>query len=73
MFMELTADILKIISNGGVSVIIFTIWYVTYRTQTKQHAETVERLFNQIEQDLKYKEILIGILSRLEAKIDSKK
>jgi len=71
--MELTPDLLKVIANGGISIIIFIIWFVTYKTQTKQYTETVERLFKQIEQDLKYKELLIGILTRLETKIDSRK
>lgn len=68
--MDLSPDLLKIIANGGISVIIFVIWFVTYKTQTKQYVDLVERLFNQIEQDLKYKELLIGILTRLETKID---
>ncbi|WP_337871614.1 hypothetical protein [Ignavibacterium sp.] len=68
--MELSPDLLKIIANGGISVIIFVIWFVTYKTQTKQYVDLVERLFKQVEQDLKYKELLIGILTRLETKID---
>jgi len=71
--MDITPDMLKILSNGGIAIIIFVIWFVTYRTQTKQYTDVVERLFNQIEQDLKYKELLIGILTRLETKIDSRK
>lgn len=71
--MDITPDLLKVLANGGLSVIIFVIWFVTYKTQTKQYTDLVERLFNQIEQDLKYKELLIGILTRLETKIDSRK
>lgn len=68
--MELSPDLLKILANGGIAVIIFVIWFVTYKTQTKQYTDLVERLFKQIEQDLKYKELLIGILTRLETKLD---
>lgn len=68
--MELTAEIIKVIANGGVPIIIFVIWYITYRTHTQQHTDTIERLFVLIEQDIKYKELLIGILTRLETKFD---
>lgn len=68
--MDLTPDLLKVIANGGISIIIFVIWFVTYKTQSKQYVDLVERLFKQIEQDLKYKELLIGILTRLETKVD---
>lgn len=68
--MDLSPDILKILANGGLSIIIFVIWFVTYKTQSKNYTDLVERLFKQIEQDLKYKELLVGILTRLETKID---
>ncbi|QKJ99921.1 MAG: hypothetical protein HND40_10295 [Ignavibacteriota bacterium] len=68
--MDLTPDLLKVLANGGISIIIFVIWFVTYKTQSKQYTDLVERLFKQIEQDLKYKELLIGILTRLETKVD---
>lgn len=68
--MDLSPDLLKILANGGIAVIIFVIWFVTYKTQTKQYTDLVERLFRQVEQDLKYKELLIGILTRLETKLD---
>ncbi|MEJ5352448.1 MAG: hypothetical protein WHS65_12740 [Melioribacteraceae bacterium] len=68
--MDLSPDTLKILANGGLSLIVFIIWYVTYKTSNKQYTDLVERLFKQIEQDLKYKELLIGILTRLETKID---
>lgn len=68
--MELTPDLLKVLANGGIAIIIFVIWFVTYKTQSKDYAALVERLFKQIEQDLKYKELLIGILTRLETKMD---
>lgn len=68
--MDLTPDLLKVLANGGIAIIIFVIWFVTYKTSSKQYADLVERLFKQIEQDLKYKELLIGILTRLETKYD---
>lgn len=71
--MELTTDMLKVLANGGLSIIIFVIWFVTYKTQSKQYTDLVERLFKQIEQDLRYKELLIGILTRLETKVDTRR
>ncbi len=68
--MDLTPEILKILANGGISLIVLVIWYITYKTSNKQYQDFVERLFNQIEQDIKYKELLVGILTRLETKID---
>lgn len=68
--MELTPDLLKVLANGGIAIIIFVIWYVTFKTSNKQYIELVDRLFKMIEQDIKYKELLIGILTRLETKID---
>lgn len=68
--MDLSPEILKILANGGISLIVLVIWYITFKTTNKQYQDVVERLFNQIEQDIKYKELLIGILTRLETKID---
>jgi len=68
--MDLTPELLKILANGGISLIVLVIWYITFRTSSKQYQDLVERLFKQIEQDIKYKELLIGILTRLETKID---
>lgn len=68
--MDLTPEVLKILANGGISLVVLVIWYITFRTSSKQYQDLVERLFNQIEQDIKYKELLIGILTRLETKID---
>ena len=62
-------DILSILANGGISLIVFVIWYITYKTQNKQYVDIIERLFKQIEQDVKYKEVLTGILTRIEAEL----
>jgi hypothetical protein len=65
------SDWLSILANGGISLIIFVIWYVTFKTINKQYIDLVERLFKQIEQDLQYKELLTGIMTKLETKIDA--
>ena len=66
----LSPDLLKIIANGGIAMVVFVIWFVTFKTSNKQYVDLVDRLFRMIEQDIKYKELLIGILTRLETKID---
>jgi hypothetical protein len=38
--------------------------------QNSLHSENLNRLFKSIDDDLKYKEILTGLLARLEIKID---
>lgn len=68
--MELSAELLKVLANGGTSAVVFIIWFITQKTMNKQYSEHVERLYKHIEEDIKYKELLVGILSRLESKID---
>jgi len=70
--MDLTPELLKIMANGGITVVVFVIWYITFKTTNKQYQEIIDRLFQQIEADLKYKELLTGILARLETKLDLK-
>ncbi len=66
----LTPDFIKIIASGGTTVVGFVIWYFTFKYFAKVQEDTMKKYFMSIEQDLKYKEILIGILTRLELKID---
>jgi hypothetical protein len=53
------------------------IWYITVKNQNKQFKEilqqgqdNVKQIFKLIEEDTKYKELLTGILTRLEIKLD---
>lgn len=75
--MEPSVELLKILANAGVGVIIFVIWWVSTKNQNKQfykmldqNRETLERFFGFMKEDNKYKELLSGILTRLETKID---
>lgn len=75
--MQLNTELLNLIAGGGTPVIIFIVWLFTFRLFTRQqervfhqNRETVERLFKTIDADIKYKETLTTILSRLEMKID---
>ncbi|HOV99277.1 MAG TPA: hypothetical protein PK595_06875 [Bacteroidota bacterium] len=66
----LTPELLKALSQGGVTILIFVIWFITYKTLSKQYVDQVNKLQEQIQEDLKYKELLTGILTRLETKLD---
>ena len=66
----LNSEILGLLASGGLQVAIFVIWLFTFKYFSKQNNETMRKIFYNMEQDLKYKELLIGILSRLELKID---
>jgi len=66
----LNSEIIALLTGGGLQLAVFVIWLFTFKYFTKQNNETMRKLFYNMEQDLKYKELLIGILSRLELKID---
>lgn len=73
--MDITPELIKLMANGGLSVMVFVIWVFTFKelkSQNKVHRSHVEKLYQMIEQDLKYKELLTGILTRLETKLDVK-
>lgn len=63
-------ELLKILINGGVAVIVFVIWYITFTRISKQNQETMENLVRLLQEDIKYKEVLTGVLNRLELKLD---
>lgn len=68
----LNLDILKILADGGISLLVFIIWFFTFKEMTKQsrqNSQHIERLYHLVEQDAKYKEILTGILTKLEKEI----
>ncbi len=76
--MKLSAEILQLIGNGSITVIVFVMWYLSFRHFNreqekvyKQNRENIERTFTMMEQDSRYKEVLTGILTRLEMKIDT--
>lgn len=66
----LSPEIIKTIINGGVAVIVFVIWYITFTRISKQNRETMDNLVRLLQEDIKYKEVLTGVLSRLELKLD---
>lgn len=77
--MELNSELIDLITGGGLNVILFAIWYFTakamqksYKTMQDQNMEIVKKMFSIMEADMKYHELLTGILTRIEIKIDSK-
>ena len=69
--MELISpEILKLIANGGVGIVLFVIWLITFTRAVKIYLETIEKLFKLLEEDAKQKEHLSVIMSRLEMKLD---
>lgn len=75
--MKLDPEILNLIGNGSIAVIVFVMWYLSFKQFNRQqekvaktNQENVERMFYLMEQDIKYKEVLNAILSRVEIKLD---
>jgi hypothetical protein len=69
--------LLSLLTSGGMQFVVFVIWYITVKNQNKQFKEilqqgqdNVKQIFKLIEEDTKYKELLTGILTRLEIKLD---
>ncbi len=68
--MELSTELLKLLNNGGMTTILFVIWYFTMKMFQKQSKDQLTQIFKLMEDDVKYKELLTGILTRLELKLD---
>lgn len=75
--MNVPQNLLEIVSNGSIAVIVFVMWYLSFKQFHKQQErvyrqmeEQTGRMFELIEQDIRYKEELTTILSRVETKMD---
>ncbi|NUN08268.1 MAG: hypothetical protein HUU54_03750 [Ignavibacteriaceae bacterium] len=66
----LTPEILKLIANGGIGIVLFVIWFITFTRAIKVYQDTTEKLFRLMEAEAKQKEQLNIVLSRLEVKLD---
>lgn len=67
---NISPELLKLIADGGNYIFWILATYFMFRYFTKQQEEKDKRLYENFDQDLKYKELLVGILTRLEIKID---
>lgn len=75
--MEELKSILNIIGQGGLSIIIFVIWYFTFTRANKtiseafkKHEELSSVLLQLLKDEQEYKIHLVGVLSRLELKLE---
>lgn len=65
--MDIPIEVLvKLASQGSVAIIFFLAWWYT----EKQYRRITEKIFEVLEKDRQYKELLVGILTRMEAKLD---
>ena len=75
--MKLDPEMLNLIGNSSIAAIVFVMWLMSFKQFNRQQEkvakttqENVERMFYLMEQDIKYKDVLTGILSRVEIKLD---
>ena len=75
--MKLEPELLNLIGNGSIALIVFVMWYISIKQfsrqqekNARQEQENVKQMFVMLEQDIKYKEVLTALLSRMETKID---
>ena len=68
--------ILQILSQGGLALVIFIIWYFTFKKSNEtakeafnNHAKLSEDLIQLLKDEQDYKTMLAGILMRLEEKL----
>jgi hypothetical protein len=69
--------ILQTVSQGGLSIIVFVIWYFTFKKVTEERKQTIdkytelsEKLVAYLKEEQDYKALLAGILTRLEEKLN---
>ncbi len=74
--MEELRAILQVIGQGGLSIIIFIIWYFTFTKANKtaseafrKHEDLSAALLQLLKDEQDYKTMLAGILMRLEEKL----
>lgn len=75
--MEELKAILQVVGQGGLSVIIFVIWYFTFKQGLKEtkaafdmHHNLSEALLQLLKDEQEYKIHLVGVLSRIEIKLE---
>lgn len=74
--MEELKPVWSILSQGGLSVIIFIVWYITFTKinntlaeEYRKHEELSGRLLTLLEAEQEYKSQLVGVLTRLEIEL----
>lgn len=76
--MEEIRSILQVLGQGGLSIIIFVIWFFTFKRSQQEAKDASDKLtrLNEIliqlmKDEQEYKEHLSGILMRLEVKLST--
>jgi hypothetical protein len=81
----LNPKVLDLVGQGIISIAILVIWFYTFKQSSKQQEEAnnryallatensnlIKQLFDLVKGDTKYKELIAGILGRLELNIQS--
>ena len=81
----LNPKIIDLIGQGIISAAILVIWFYTFKQSSKQQEDAnkryellatensnlIKQLFTIVQEDTKYKQLLAGILGRLEIKLES--
>lgn len=74
--LEELKPILTIMAQGGFSVVIFVVWYITFTKINntlaeafRKHEELSGRLLTLLEAEQEYKSQLVGVLTRLEIEL----
>ncbi len=76
--LKMILPILQVLSQGGLAIIIFVIWYVTFKKADstskeafRKHEELSATLIQLLKDEQEYKLQLSGILDRMSVKLDT--
>lgn len=66
----------QVIANGGISVILFAIWYFTFKKSDERYQETIKKIdetyktmLEILKQDSEYKQLLAGHLAEIKTEL----
>lgn len=70
--------LLQVVSQGGLALVIFVIWYFTFKKMNeitaeafRKHTTLSESLIQLLKDEQEYKTLLAGILERLDGKLST--
>lgn len=65
-----------IVANGGISAILFAIWYFTFKKSDERYQETIKKIdetyktmLEILKQDSEYKQLLAGHLAEIKTEL----
>lgn len=69
-------NVLEVITNGGITAILFVIWYYTFKKSDERYQETIQKIDNTyktmleiLKQDSEYKQLLAGYLAEIKTEL----